>query len=94
MGSRWGCPTVKPREIAFGALYDVASAHWTAWGATARGTGHLNLGRNAPNWNVHVSAYDVLTHNGRRYFDKLKLSAPGHKTYWLHLRSGLWVTTP
>jgi hypothetical protein len=101
MGPHWGCPTVKPGSPTFGAHYGVSGMHWSLWAKTAHGTGHFYAGFNPANgrpilsYNASVTAYDILTHNGRRYFDKLKITAGGHATRWLHVgSSGLWVTTP
>jgi hypothetical protein len=101
MGPHWGCPTVKPGNPTFGAHYGVANMHWSLWSKTAHGTGRYFAGFNPTNgkpissYNAKVTAYDILTHNGRRYFDKLKIAASGHPTHWLHVgSSGLWVTSP
>jgi hypothetical protein len=100
MGPHWGCPTVKPGNPTFGAHYGVANMHWSLWSKTAHGTGRYFAGFNPTNgepissYNASVTAYDILTHNGRRYFDKLKITASGHPTHWLHVgSSGLWVTS-
>jgi hypothetical protein len=100
MGPHWGCPTVKPSEPTFGAHYGVENMRWSLWSKTAHGTGHFFAGFNPTNgkpissYNATVTAYDILTHNGRRYFDKLKIAASGHPTRWLHVSSsGLWVTS-
>jgi hypothetical protein len=101
MGPHWGCPTVKPSNPTFGAHYGVGNMHWSLWSKTAHGTGHYYAGYNPANgrpissYNATVTAYGILTHTGRRYFDKLKITASGHRTQWLHVgSSGLWVTSP
>ena len=99
MGPHWGCPAVKPSRPTFGAHYGIANMHWSLWSNTAHGTGHYYAGYNPFNgrpinaYNAHVTAYEILTHNGRHYFDKLKITAIGHPTHWLHVdSSGFWVT--
>ncbi|HWG65316.1 MAG TPA: hypothetical protein VG253_26835 [Streptosporangiaceae bacterium] len=89
MGSRWGCPTVRPGEIAFGALYDVARIKWSSWSArTAYGRGHYyGFG----SYKANVKLYDVKTHRGRRFFAWIKITASGHKTRYLSF-DGFWHT--
>jgi hypothetical protein len=100
MGPDWGCPAVKPGELVFGAHYGVEGMRWSLWSKTAHGSGHYFAGFNVRNgkplrsYHASVTAYDIKTHNGRRYFDKLKITASGHPTHWLHVASsGLWVTS-
>jgi hypothetical protein len=93
MGSRRGCPTVRPGEIAFGALYDVTHVRWSSWGSgSAFGRGHFFGGRGGPSFNAYIALYDVKTRNGRRYFSWIKIAAPGHKTQRLQYSGGLWRT--
>ncbi len=89
MGTRWGCPSVRPREIGFGAHYDVASMRWSTWSRrSAYGRGHYyGFG----SYHAHVKLYDVKTHHGRRYFSWIKITASGHRTRYLSY-NGHWHT--
>lgn len=90
MGARWGCPVIRPGEIAFGALYDVNRLSWSSWGSTAaHGRGHYH---GFGSYRAYVALYGVRTHNGRRYFSWIKIAEPGHKTRYLQYSGGLWHT--
>src|SRR3984885_13281247 len=77
MGGRWQGPAVRPREIAFGALYDVARLSWSSWSSgTAQGRGHYyGFG----SYEANVKLYDVKVHHGRRYFSWIKIAEHGQK---------------
>lgn len=89
MGPSWGCPSVRPGEIAFGALYDVAHISWSSWSArSAYGRGHYyGFG----SYKANVKLYDVKIHHGRRFFSWIKITARGHKTRYLSY-NGYWQT--
>jgi hypothetical protein len=83
-------PAIRPREIAFGALYDVARLSWSSWSSgTAHGRGHYyGFG----SYEANVKLYDVKIHHGRRYFSWIKIAEHGHKTRHLKYSGGLWRT--
>jgi hypothetical protein len=60
MGGLWQGPAIRPREIAFGALYDVARLSWSSWSlGTAHGRGHYyGFG----SYKANVKLYDVKIH--------------------------------
>ena len=65
MGGLWQGPAIRPGEIAFGALYDVARLSWSSWSSrTAYGRGHYyGFG----SYKANIKLYDVKVHHGRRY---------------------------
>jgi len=89
MGATWGCPSVRPGEIAFGALYDVAHIRWSDWFTrSAYGRGHYyGFG----SYEANIKVYDVKTHHHRRFFSWIKITARGHKTRYLSY-DGVWHT--
>jgi hypothetical protein len=90
MGGLWQGPAIRPREIAFGAHYDVAGLSWSSWSAgTAYGRGHYyGFG----SYRASVKLYDVKNHHGRRYFSWIKIAGHGHKTRYLKYSGGYWHT--
>lgn len=93
MGGFWKGPKIRPSEIAFGALYDVANQRWSSWGRTAAyGRGHFYAGRGGPSYRAYVALYNVKIHNHRRYFSWIKIAEPGHKTRYLQYTRGYWHT--
>lgn len=82
MGGLWRGPAIRPREIAFGALYDVESISWSKWSSsTAYGRGrYYGFG----SYQANVKLYDVKIHRGRRYFSWIKITRRGHKTRYLN----------
>lgn len=90
MGGLWQGPAIRPREIAFGALYDVDSMAWSKWSSsTAYGRGHYyGFG----SYQANVKLYDVKIHHGRRYFSWIKITKRGHKTRYLKYSGGYWHT--
>jgi hypothetical protein len=93
MGPRWGGPRIRPAEIAFGALYDVARLRWSKWGSSAAyARGHFYAGRGGPSYQAYIALYNVRVHHHRRYFSWIKIAEPGHKTRYLQYRYGIWHT--
>jgi len=90
MACHWQGPAVRPREIAFGALYDVAYISWSAWTPLyATGRGHYyGFG----SYNANVKLYYVKSHSGQKYFEWIRISAPGHPTRQLQYSGGCWYT--
>jgi hypothetical protein len=90
MGSLWQGPAIRPGQITFGALYDVAHVSWSSWSSgTAHGRGHYyGFG----SYEANVKLYDVRTHHGRRYFSWIKIAEHGHKTRHLKYSGGFWHT--
>ena len=90
MGGLWQGPAIRPGEIAFGALYDVARLSWSSWSSrTAYGRGHYyGFG----SYEANIKLYDVKVHHGRRYFSWIKIAQHGHKTRHLKYSGGLWHT--
>lgn len=88
MSGFWTCPTVRPGEIAFGALYDVARLSWSSWRyGSAYGHGHYD---GFGSYNASVTLSGVAEHDGRRYFSWIKIAAGGHRTRYLHY-TGVWA---
>jgi hypothetical protein len=90
MAGHWQCPQVRPDEIGFGALYDVANISWSTWRSlSATGHGHYyGFG----SYNANVKLYYVKVHNGHRYFAWIRITARGHRTRYLQYSSGTWHT--
>lgn len=90
MGGLWHGTAIRPREIAFGALYDVGGLAWSSWSAgTAYGRGHYH---GFGSYEASVKLYDVKIHHGRRYFSWIKITKHGHKTRYLKYSEGYWHT--
>jgi hypothetical protein len=93
MGGQWNGPEIKPSEIAFGALYDVARLRWSSWGSRAAyARGHFYAGRGGPSYKARIALYNVKVHHHRRYFSWIKIAEPGHKTRHLQYSGGIWHT--
>lgn len=91
MGGLWQGPAIRPGQITFGALYDVARLSWSSWSSgTAYGRGHYyGFG----SYEANVKLDDVKVHHGRRYFSWIKIAEHGHKTRYLKYSGGLWYTS-
>ena len=89
MGGLWRA-AIRPGQITFGALYDVAGLSWSSWSSgTAHGRGHYyGFG----SYEANVKLYDVKIHHGRQYFSWIKIAEHGHKTRHLKYSGGLWRT--
>lgn len=93
MSGRWSGPKIRPSEIAFGALYDVANLRWSSWRRSAAyARGHFYAGRGGPSYMAYIALYNVRVHNHRRYFSWIKIAEPGHKTRYLQYTRGVWHT--
>ena len=90
MTCHWRGPAVRPREIAFGAHYDVAYLRWSTWGSlSATGRGHyFGFG----SYNANVKLYFVKVHSGQKYFEWIRITAGGHRTRQLQYSGGCWNT--
>lgn len=90
MACHWRGPAVRPRGIAFGALYDVARISWFTWRSLdATGRGHYyGFG----SYNANIKLYYVKVHNGHRYFAWIRITARGHPTRQLQYLGGCWHT--
>jgi hypothetical protein len=90
MGGLWQGPAIRPREIAFGARYDVDALSWSEWSVgVAYGRGHYyGFG----SYEANIKLYDVKIHHGRRYFSWIRISKHGHKTRYLKYSAGYWHT--
>jgi hypothetical protein len=90
MGGVWQGPAIRPGQITFGALYDVARVSWSSWSSgAAHGRGHYyGFG----SYEANVKLYDVKIHHGRSYFSWIKIAEHGHKTRHLKYTRGVWLT--
>jgi hypothetical protein len=78
MAGNWQCPAVRPSEIGFGALWDIAGMRWTQWtGDSAYGAGTYWLGSGA-GYRAEVALTDVTHHGSQRYFEDALITASGH----------------
>jgi hypothetical protein len=83
MAGNWRCPAVRPSEVGFGALWDVAGVRWTHWtGRSAYGAGQYWLGR-GDGYRADIALTDVKNHGSQRYFEDASIIAPRHRTVHL-----------
>jgi hypothetical protein len=96
----WNHPATRPRAVLAPGYATWGARHlsWPRWGArSASGHGQefqtveSQTGDYITTYNASVSLWDVKSHHGLRYFAKLKISAHGHKTIRLTMRSGTWA---
>ena len=79
MAGNWQCPAVRPSEIGFGALWDIAGMRWTQWTEdSAYGAGTYWLGSGA-GYRAEVALTDVTHHGSQRYFEDALITAAGHR---------------
>ena len=96
MAGNWLCPAVRPDEVGFGALWDIAGMHWTHWtGGSAYGAGQYWLGRGV-GYRADIALTDVKHHGSQRYFRNAVITAPGHRAVHLwygsnHGTVGWWA---
>jgi hypothetical protein len=80
MAGNWQCPAVRPGEIGFGALWDIAGMRWThSTGGSAYGAGQYWLGRGV-GYRADIALTVVRHHGARRYFQDAAITASGHRT--------------
>lgn len=96
MAGNWQCPAIRPAEVGFGALWDIAGMRWTHWtGGSAYGAGHYWLG-NGKGYPADIALTDVQHHGSQRYFRNAAIIAAGHPLVHLWYGSdhgvvGWWV---
>jgi hypothetical protein len=79
MAGNWRCPAVRPSEIGFGALWDIAGMRWTHWtGGSAYGAGKYWLSRGV-GYRADIALTDVRHHGSQRYFEDALITASGHR---------------
>lgn len=96
----WSHPASRPYALLSTGYATWGARHlsWSRWGARSA-TGHgqefqvveSQRGDYITTYRASVSLWDVKTHHGLRYFAKMKISAHGHKTIRLTMRSGTWA---
>jgi len=97
----WSHPAARPHALLSDgyAIWGARHLSWSRWGArSASGRGQefqvvesQTTGDYITTYNASVSLWDVKSHHGLRYFAKMKISAHGHKTIHLTMRSGAWA---
>jgi hypothetical protein len=100
MSGSWhgGTWRVRPRTVAFGALYEVRRIKWSSWtGGNAFGRGHLVACASevrptgCHNGVVNIHLYGVFNHAGPgRNFGNLKYSGSHSKHLWINSQ-GSWT---
>lgn len=91
MAGNWQCPAVRPAEVGFGALWDIAGMRWTHWtGRSADGVGQYWLYR-GDGYHADIALTDVKHHGSQRYFEDASITASGHRTVhlWYGSRRGI-----
>jgi hypothetical protein len=79
MVGNWHCPGIRPSEVGFGALWDIAGMRWTHWtGGSAYGAGMYWLGRGV-GYRADIALTDVQHHGSQRYFEDALITASGHR---------------
>lgn len=77
MAGNWRCPAVRPSEVGFGALWDIAAVRWTHWTVrSAYGAGQYWLNIHAPKISSIISNESVLR------VDPLNGAAPHRRARW------------
>jgi hypothetical protein len=94
----WSHPAAHPQALLSDgySIWGARHLSWTSWGArSAHGNGqafgYFVSESHLTTYRASVSLWDVKSHHGLRYFAKLKISAHGHKTIRLTIRSGSWA---
>jgi hypothetical protein len=83
MAGNWQCPAVRPGEVGFGALWDIAGLRWTHWtGGSAYGAGKYWLGPGV-GYRADIALTDVQHHGRQRYFKNALITAHGHRAVHL-----------
>jgi hypothetical protein len=78
MAGNWQCPAVRPGEVGFGALWDIAGMRWTHWtGGSAYGAGQYWLGRGI-GYRADIALTGVKHHGSQSYFQNALITASGH----------------
>jgi hypothetical protein len=91
MAGNWQCPAVRPSEVGFGALWDIAGMHWTHWTSrSAYGAGMYWLGRGV-GYRADIALTDVERHRGQRYSRDALITAHRHRAVrlWYGSKHGM-----
>jgi hypothetical protein len=78
MAGNWQCPAVRPSEVGFGALWDIAGMRWTHWtGGSVYGAGMYWLGRGV-GYRADIALTVVKHHGSQWYFEDALITGTGH----------------
>lgn len=83
----WSKPAIRPSSIeGVGyAPYGVRHMHWSSWGQSSafgygQSFGYFNSENHQTKYGAYVALYRLRIHHGHRYFSRMKVAAPHHKT--------------